>query len=230
MNGFPSAGAGGLSVVGQAVVSVSPDLAVLTLGIQKFGKDAVSTLKATGDSVLGPSGLIRALTSSFGLQPGQIRPGELMIQPQAAPVAGMSNPSQPGTVPSAYPAIVGYVATSTITLVLPIPAWLDRLGQVLDVAAAAGATLGAVTFRLKDEAALRRAAVTEAVRDAHDKAAALADAMGTHIGEILAVAEEAGLPNAPSVVNPGMYASAGSSPAGEVSAAARVWVTYALER
>jgi uncharacterized protein YggE len=66
-----------------------------------------------------------------------------------------------------------------------------RVGEVLDSASRAGATVvGGFSFRAADEAAARRAALEAAGRDARAKAEALASASGRQIGDAVSITED----------------------------------------
>ena len=69
---------------------------------------------------------------------------------------------------------------------------LGRVGEVIDAAVRAGGSYRGMALRLRDEAAERRAALEEAVRDARARAEALAQATGRELGELVGVAEEDG--------------------------------------
>jgi uncharacterized protein len=82
----------------------------------------------------------------------------------------------------------GYVARNTIEVRVDA---IDRVGEMLEIAAGAGATaLGGIRFDLKDQAKLEREALRLAVLDARAKADAAAAGAGRSIDRILRVEEQ----------------------------------------
>jgi uncharacterized protein YggE len=76
-----------------------------------------------------------------------------------------------------------------------------RVGEVVDALTKAGAVLvGGFSFRVSDEAAARKAALEEAVRDAHTKAESLAAATGKKLGDPQTIVEDV-------VASNGVYAA-----------------------
>lgn len=82
--------------------------------------------------------------------------------------------------------IVGYTASTTVTA----DAGLTQIGGLIDAAVAAGADgVSGPSFSRSDREALYRQALKDAVADAHAKAAALADAAGTTLGDVKSMIE-----------------------------------------
>ena len=82
----------------------------------------------------------------------------------------------------------GYVARNTIEVRVDA---IDRVGELLEIAAGAGATaLGGIRFDLKDQAKLEREALRLAVVDARAKADAAAAGAGRSVDRILRVEEQ----------------------------------------
>jgi uncharacterized protein YggE len=68
---------------------------------------------------------------------------------------------------------------------------IDRVGELLEIAAGAGATaLGGIRFDLKDQAKLEREALRLAVLDARAKADAAAAGAGRSVATIMRVEEQ----------------------------------------
>lgn len=85
------------------------------------------------------------------------------------------------------PRIVGYRAGNRLRIVTDD---LGKVGEVIDAAVKAGANqAGGLSFELKDDTAARRAALTDAAKQARAKAAALAEALDVHIEGVQAVNE-----------------------------------------
>jgi uncharacterized protein len=82
--------------------------------------------------------------------------------------------------------IVGYTASTTVTA----DAELAKIGGLIDAAVAAGAdTVSGPSFSRSDREALYRAALKDAVAEARTKAAALAEAAGSALGEVKSLTE-----------------------------------------
>jgi uncharacterized protein len=127
----------------------------------------------------------------------------------------------------------GYVARNTIEVRVDS---IDRVGELLEIAAGAGATaLGGIRFDLKDQAKLEREALRLAVLDARAKADAAAVGAGRTVDRILRV-EEGGVDVPPMPVRtmrqaaqaPGGFAEPPIS-AGQMEIRARATVTVTMK-
>jgi uncharacterized protein YggE len=88
----------------------------------------------------------------------------------------------------------GYVARNTVEVRIDA---IDRVGDILEIAVASGATaVGGIRFDLKDRARLEREALRLAVADARAKAEAAAAGAGQSIARIVSIAEQ-GTPSRP---------------------------------
>jgi uncharacterized protein YggE len=127
----------------------------------------------------------------------------------------------------------GYVARNTIEVRVDS---IDRVGELLEVAAGSGATaLGGIRFDLKDQAKLEREALRLAVLDARAKADAAVAGIGRSIDRILRV-EEQGIDAPPMPVRMmRQSAQAGAADlappiaAGQMEIRARATVTAAMK-
>ena len=127
----------------------------------------------------------------------------------------------------------GYVARNTIEVRVDT---IDRVGELLEIAAGSGATaLGGIRFDLKEQAKLEREALRLAVLDARAKADAAAAGAGRSIDRILKV-EEQGVEVPPMPVRmmrqTAQAAAVDSTPpiaAGQMEIRARATVTVALK-
>jgi uncharacterized protein YggE len=127
----------------------------------------------------------------------------------------------------------GYVARNTIEVRVDA---IDRVGELLEVAASSGATaLGGIRFDLKEQAKLEREALRLAVLDARAKADAAAAGAGRSIDRILKV-EEQGVEVPPMPVRmmrqAAQAAAVDSTPpiaTGQMEIRARATVTVALK-
>jgi uncharacterized protein YggE len=127
----------------------------------------------------------------------------------------------------------GYVARNTIEVRVDA---MDRVGELLEIAAGSGATaLGGIRFDLKEQAKLEREALRLAVLDARAKADAAAAGAGRSIDRILKV-EEQGVEVPPMPVRmmrqTAQAAAVDATPpiaAGQMEIRARATVTVALK-
>jgi uncharacterized protein YggE len=125
----------------------------------------------------------------------------------------------------------GFVARNTIEVRVDD---LARLGEVLDVAVAAGATsAGNVQFELKDRSAAEREALRLAVVDAQARAEAAAAGAGRAIARVVRIQEEGTgqVPYPRPMAMAAREAAAVETPivAGEIEIRARVTFTAALK-
>lgn len=127
----------------------------------------------------------------------------------------------------------GYVARNTIEVRVDA---IDRVGELLEIAAGSGATaLGGIRFDLKEQAKLEREALRLAVLDARAKADAAAAGAGRSIDRILKV-EEQGVDVPPMPVRMMRQAAQAGAvdatppiSAGQMEIRARATVTVALK-
>jgi uncharacterized protein YggE len=125
----------------------------------------------------------------------------------------------------------GYVARNTVEIRVDA---IDRVGEMLEIAAGSGATsLGGVRFDLKNRAQLERDALRLAVEAARAKAQAMAAGAGRSVDRILRIEEQgAGAPEPPRPVFRAAAAAADSAPpiaTGEIEVRAAVVLTVALK-
>jgi uncharacterized protein YggE len=84
--------------------------------------------------------------------------------------------------------VVGYSASNSVAVTVKS---VDRAGQLVDAAVAAGANqVDGPNLTVSDQAALYKKALAEAVSDAREKARALAAASGLHVGSVTSVEEQ----------------------------------------
>jgi uncharacterized protein len=144
----------GLTVVGTGSVTVKPDRAFLTVGVQSLAPTA-AVAQSTADRVI--TALLSALKAMPAVQ--DVHTADISLYPQ------LPQPDGKGTVPG-QPS--GFQAVHTLGLTVKDPA---KVGTVLDAAIKAGAnTQVAVSFGLADPRPARAQALTLAVADARSTA------------------------------------------------------------
>ncbi|HXF82438.1 MAG TPA: SIMPL domain-containing protein [bacterium] len=159
-------------VRGSGQVEVPPTQAVVTAGAQiqrPTAADASAEVSRIADQVLS-----RLL--ALGVRRQDIRTSGVQLVPvYSTPRDGTSQ-------------VTGYRATYLLALTLTD---LRLVGQAVDASVKAGANqIFGVTFGLRDPSEARREALTMAVREARDKAEAIARAAGLQIKGIVQISEE----------------------------------------
>ena len=162
-----------LTVTGEARLDVSPDQAVIQLGVVHQATNAASA-QSQVNSV--SSEIISALRT-LGVPETSIQTSQLSLRPVYRTRPQVSEP----------PSIVGYEASYQLSVSIDD---LQRVGKIVDAALQAGSNqLLGIQFALKDEAPARQKALQEAVAQAQNKAVAIAAASGVHLVRILEIQE-----------------------------------------
>lgn len=159
-------------VSGSGRVEVPPDQAAFALGAQAQRPTAAEAMAEVNRVVAQ----IVARWQALGIRQEDIRTAMVQVFP-------VTSTPREGT-----PQIAAYRASSLLTLTL---ANLTLVGRALDAAVGAGAnTVQGLTFGLRDPSRPRTQALAAAVRDAREKAEALAQAAGLRISGIERIVEE----------------------------------------
>jgi uncharacterized protein YggE len=203
----------GVVVIGEGVVSVTPDYAQIESGVTtraKTAKDAVdanSKLMAAVASVLRESGIAES----------DVQTSRFAVQPVYAPAE-----------PRAEPKLVGYSVANRVRVNLR---QIDKVGEVLDRLVNAGVTdVGGIEFLVSDPSKVLDRAREAAVADARRKAEAYAQAAGLRLGPIIWIREE-GASAAPIPMRAQGATAAGPVPiaTGEDTLRARVMVGFGFD-
>ncbi len=178
-SGGGSAAAGSerlVSVAGEGVVRIRPDLARLQVGVETR---AATAQQAQAENARLTQAVVDAVLR-LGVAGEDVQTAWLGLSPEYD-YSGKS------------PRLSGYRAFNQVNVTVRD---LGRVGRVVDAAVAAGANnVSGVGFGLSDEAAVRRQALGKAVEDARARAEALARAAGVALGEVVSLAEaEAPMP------------------------------------
>jgi hypothetical protein len=162
-----------LTVSGSGQARVAPDEATVRLGVLA----QAPTAREAQDRVNRTAGAILEAVRKLGIPAERIQTTGLNLGPQYAQ----------GRSDAQGPRITGYQASNTVSILVDD---LAKVGPVIDAGLAAGANnLDGVEFGLRNDAAARATALTDAVREARVKADALARALKVRLVEILEVAE-----------------------------------------
>jgi uncharacterized protein YggE len=161
-----------LTVSGSGQARVAPDEATVRLGVLAQG----ATAREAQDRVNRSAQAVLDAIRKVGIPPERIQTTGLSLSPQYA----QGRPDQ-------GPRITGYQASNTVTVRVED---LSKVGPVIDAGLTSGANnLDGVDFGLRNDAAARAAALTDAVQSARVKAEALARALKVRLVEIVEVAE-----------------------------------------
>jgi uncharacterized protein YggE len=163
-----------ITVVGEGVVAVPPDSAVVSVGVVTQAARAADALaqnaKAMGDVI--------AAVKETGVEARDIETSRVALRPQ------YSNPVQGSREP---PKLAGYEAANSLSIRVRA---IDRLGQLLDKLVIAGANqIRGIELAVADPAPLRDKARVAAVEDATRRAGMLAEAAGVRIARLRSISE-----------------------------------------
>ena len=159
-------------VSGDSIVRAQPDTAVLTVSVVTQGRRAID---AQQDNATKTDAVVRALKAAAGTQ-AEIKTSGYSLQPQRVYKEG-----QP-------PTISGYEARNSVTVTT---SELNKVANIIDAAAQAGANdLSGVAFTLRQDQPARNQALSEATREAMNKARVIATALGGRVVRVVEVQEE----------------------------------------
>ena len=207
-----------LSVSGSGVVQGAPDQAAVTLGVVTRASSAGEAQQENAAKATA----IRDALAALGIAGEDIKTEDYIFRPEYSRERDERN------------VIIGYAAANTIRVRVRDVA---LVGDVVDVALANGAnTIHSLDFSIRDTNALRKKALESAVKDARDKADAIARALGKSIVGIHHVTENTGMfqPRRSNgmMMMKSMDAAAESTPidAGTLSLTADVHIEFILSR
>ena len=203
-----------ITVTGQGIVDVRPDMATLSLGVTTEGEAAGEALAANNAAMAA----VMARLEEAGIAPRDMQTSLLNLSPR------WTEPRDGGTRPE----IDGYIASNALTVrVRELPA----LGDVISAAVADGAnTFDGLSFGLAEPEPVEDEARGEAVADAERKARLFAEAAGVTLGPILSITEVTEF-RGPIMMEQAAFARDASVPIapGEVSLRATVTMSWGIE-
>lgn len=169
---MPEVGRNQIITHGMGRVEVAPNQASVMIGVQvqrPTAADASAEANRVAEQILNR-------LQQIGIRRQDIRTSGIQLSPVYT------------TPREGAPQIVGYRASYTLTLTL---SELRQVGPAIDESVRAGAnTIIGVSFGLRDMSDARRDALAAAVREARDKADAIARAAGLQIKGIQQIVEE----------------------------------------
>lgn len=205
-----------LQVTAEATVTAKPDRAEVDVGVETR---AATPDEASARNARQLTAVIAALRKTLGTG-AAIETVGYALRPE------YEYPEEGGE-----PRLAGYVARNVVRVSV---ADLARVDDVLDTAAAAGATrIDQVRFTLADESEPRARAIEEAAKKARAQATALASALGVTIERILTAVESG--PHAPPPGPPVPFAASATRVAtpvqpGLIEVRASVTLTVAINQ
>lgn len=163
-----------VTVVGEAEVSHTPDLAQVIAGVSTEGKTPTEATQANSRVMEA----IFAALKQAGIAEADIRTARFGVQP----IIAQPQPGRPGA-----PQITGFRTTNQVRVTLRN---LDRVSEILDLVLQAGATdIGGVRFMLADPNKALDQVRAAAVVDARRRAALYAQAAGAQLGRVIVITE-----------------------------------------
>jgi hypothetical protein len=167
-----------LSVTGHGLAQAAPNQATIVFAAVAQGKQAAEAQVQVNRVMLGTMEAIATL----GIPADALATTGITLLPLYQDMP----PAQPGEV--VEPRIVGYQASNRLEVRLQD---IAQVGPVIDSAVDSGINeIERVTLGLKDDRALRRAALANAAQDARLRAEAIAAAMGVRLLGVDEVTEE----------------------------------------
>lgn len=163
-----------LSVNGTGEGTATPDMATITIGVTTSSSDAAEAQRENAVKSAKVHEAIRAL----GIDDKDIQTQNYSFQPDYRNDGSRQN------------VITGYTVDNSIVVVVRD---IKQVGNIIDTSLANGANeVNSLDFSTKNTEDVRKAALLNAVRDAHDKAEIIAKALGKRIVDIKSVSESTG--------------------------------------
>lgn len=203
----------GISVNGQGKVAVTPDISILTLGIQSQELSVASAQVKAIDSM---NKVVSVLTGN-GIANKDIQTQRFSIQV----VTKYDNTAQKEVV-------VGYMVTNVVTVKIRT---IDNTGSIIDAVAAVGGDLiriEGINFSVDDPTTSYNQAREKAVADAKEKADKLAKLAGVTLGKPTFISESTSLP----IRSPIKAADSATTPIspGFIDISATVQIIYSISK
>ncbi len=171
---------GGISVSGTGTVTVTPDIAVINLGVEVRAQ----TVAAAREGAAKALEAMRATLKRDGIEDRDVKTQGLRINPEYA------------SRPTSQPTIIGYVVSNDVSIKVR---QLDDASKVLDNAVLAGGDsvrVNGISFEVDQPEKYHAQARELAVKDARERADALAKLAGVELGKPRTINEFSG-PSSP---------------------------------
>lgn len=163
-----------LSVDGEGIGTAAPDRATVTIGVTSHASDAG---KAQNDNAWTSEQVNKAI-KALGVDSKDIQTNNYSFHPTYRTVDNHRNE------------IDGYTVNNSIVVIVRD---INLVGKVIDSSLRAGANeVSSLDFSASNTQAVRKEALTNAVKDAREKADILAKGLGKHITGIRNISENTG--------------------------------------
>ena len=172
-----SSAQGGISVSGEASISLAPDIATIVLGVESIDETVADARSAAASAM---AGIVNVLTEA-GVADEDIQTQRLSIQPQY-------------DYSSEKRELIGFTVVNIVNVTVRD---IDSVGSIIDKSVEAGGDLTriqSIYFSVDDTEPYEDQLIADAVQDATDKAANLADLTGVTLGKPLAINYGGGVP------------------------------------
>jgi uncharacterized protein len=176
-----------VTVTGEGEARLTPDLAIVQLGVTEEAETARQALSANNQAM---SRVIAAMKEA-GIEARDLQTSSFSIQPR------YHFPNQ-GRQDQEPPRIVGYIVSNVLTVRVR---HIAKVGEILDMAVTLGVNSdGNIMLTNEDPSQAIEQARIAAMNDARDRAATLAEAAGVKLGSLLEISENTQRP-APYALN-----------------------------
>lgn len=166
-----------VTVAGEAMTKVEPDAAVLILSVVTQSPQAIT---AQQENARKSDAVANAIKTTAG-ENAEIKTSDYVLQPQY------------DYRDNRLPKIIGYDARNSVIVTLSD---LKNVGAVIDAASRAGAnSIDNVSFILKQTSPARGQALSDATRQAMNKANSIAQALGGRVSRVVEESESATVAN-----------------------------------
>lgn len=180
-----------ISTTGEATVAVTPDMAVLTLGVQSTDKDVKA---AYNDNKTKMDAILKEL-ANLGIEKKDIKTTTFTVNPNYDWADGSSK-------------LTGYTVTNMVTVTIRD---LDKVGTVLESAILQNSNaINGLEYKVADNSKSYKAALRLAIRNAKEKATEMADELGYKKVTAVSVRENSISEGGPVYFDKAMLANAGA--------------------
>lgn len=163
----------GITVQGVGKITLTPDLATISIGVQSQASTAANAQSAASAAMTK----IIAAVKKAGVAEIDMKSQWVSLNPQYSY----------DRTGSTAPRVTGYQANQALAVKVRR---IETTGAVIDAAVAAGATqVSGISFSVADPTAATAQARTAAIADAKKRATALAQAAGVSLGALITVTE-----------------------------------------
>jgi uncharacterized protein len=167
-----------VTVTGHGQMSLAPDTAFVTVGIETTGKTVADAQRHNRLIMNKVVERLRALQ----IENERIQTASFTVSPQYKP------PPKRSEAPAEPPEIIGYVINNTVAVEVRN---LEKVGPVIEESLGAGANqFQGLHWALRDEQQAKLGALKQAAAKAREKAAALSEALKVKLIRLLKATEE----------------------------------------